>query len=110
MKFCETCNNLMRVTIENEERFLYCRLCNKKTKLSKLDEGITISTDGEENKEIIVISESEENTFPITEAMCPKCNEMREAAWTMQQTRGGDEPPTRFYECKTCNWRWREYS
>ena len=98
----------MRVQIENNDRFLYCKSCNTRT---KLNEEITIDISSSmENKEIIVVSESEENTFPITETMCPKCNEMREALWTMQQTRGGDEPPTRFYECKTCSWRWREYS
>jgi len=108
MKFCETCGNLLRVQVENEDRFLYCKLCNRRTKLG---EEITISTTKREDKEeIIVISDEEKNTFPVTEIMCPKCNEMREAQWTMQQTRGGDEPPTRFYECKTCNWRWREYS
>lgn len=108
MKFCDNCNNLMRVQIENNDRFLYCRSCNKKT---KLDEPITIDMSGNVgNREVIVVSESEENAFPVTEIMCPKCNEMREAEWTMQQTRGGDEPPTRFYGCKTCNWRWREYS
>ena len=108
MKFCEDCNNLLRVRTENEERFLYCKSCGKKTRLS---EEITISNSrGDSGKGIIVVNETEENMFPVTEIMCPKCNEMREAHWTMQQTRGGDEPPTRFYQCKTCNWRWREYS
>jgi len=108
MKFCDTCGNLLRVRIEGQDRFLYCRVCNKKT---KLDEKITISTQQNEEKEdIIVVSEEEKNTFPVTEIMCPKCNEMREAEWAMQQTRGGDEPPTRFYQCKACGWRWREYS
>ena len=108
MKFCETCGNIYRVHTENEERSLYCKTCNKKI---KLDEDIILSESaGGDKKEIIVVDEKEENTFPVTEVMCPQCNEMREALWTMQQTRGGDEPPTRFYECKTCNWRWREYS
>lgn len=108
MKFCETCGNLLRVQTGDNERFLFCRLCNTKT---KLDENISISTSqGEDLKEIIVVNEDEKNTFPVTDIMCPKCNELRKAEWTMQQTRGGDEPPTRFYECKTCNWRWREYS
>ena len=108
MKFCETCGNLLRVQTENDKRILHCRSCNTKT---KLDENISISTSqGENLKEIIVVNEDEKNTFPVTDVMCPKCNEMRKAEWTMQQTRGGDESPTRFYECKTCNWRWREYS
>ncbi len=108
MKFCDICGNLLRVSIENEGRVLFCRACNRKT---KLNEEMTIETSNSTpEKEIVVISEGEQNTFPVTEVLCPKCNEMREAEWTMQQTRGGDEPPTRFYRCKTCNWRWREYS
>ncbi len=102
------CQNLFRVHVENEQRFLYCRMCNTKT---KTNENLTISSEQEEDKkEVIVITESEQNVFPLTEMMCPQCNEMRQAEWTMQQTRGGDEPPTRFYQCKTCNWRWREYN
>ncbi|MBU5536997.1 MAG: transcription factor S [Candidatus Aenigmatarchaeota archaeon] len=108
MEFCKTCKNLLRVQKENENQFLFCRVCNTKTKLT---EEITIETSNfVRNKEIVVINEGEQNPFPVTKIMCPKCNEIREAYWTMQQTRGGDEPPTRFYECKTCNWRWREYS
>lgn len=108
MKFCEKCSNLLKVQIENGERLLYCKSCDIKT---KLDSEITISTSrGEEKKEIIVVNDNEKDTFPVTDIMCPKCDEVREAQWTMQQTRGGDEPPTRFYECKTCSWRWREYS
>ena len=108
MKFCDTCGNLYKIQTENDERFLYCRTCDKKIKSTG---EITIETTNiTKNKEIVVINESEQNTFPVTEILCPKCNEMRQAEWTMQQTRGGDEPPTRFYQCKTCNWRWREYS
>ncbi|MBI1978532.1 MAG: transcription factor S [Candidatus Aenigmarchaeota archaeon] len=108
MKFCGNCSNLMRVKAEADGKYLYCKSCNTKTKLS---EEITIDVSNTtEKKDVIIITESEENTFPVTEIMCPKCNEMRKAQWTMQQTRGGDEPPTRFYQCDTCNWRWREYS
>ncbi len=108
MKFCETCGNLLKVKMDLDEKFLYCKSCDKK---NKLDEQVNITTASDTNKSnIIVINENEEDTFPVTEVMCPKCDTMRKAQWTMQQTRGGDEPPTRFYQCTTCDWRWREYS
>mgnify|MGYP006270001295 CR=1 FL=1 len=108
MKFCEKCGNILRVKRENGKNFLYCKPCDIRI---ELNEEITIATSGEtEEKEIIVIEEDEKNVFPVTNIMCPKCETMREAFWTMQQTRGADEPPTRFYQCKTCNYRWREYS
>jgi len=32
-------------------------------------------------------------------------------AWyTIKQTGSADEPPTRFFKCKECGYRWREYS
>jgi DNA-directed RNA polymerase subunit M len=40
---------------------------------------------------------------------CPKCGHGK-ATWFMQQTRGGDEPTTRFYRCVKCNHTWREYA
>ncbi len=40
---------------------------------------------------------------------CPKCG-YGKATWFMQQTRGGDEPTTRFYRCVRCRHTWREYA
>ena len=32
-------------------------------------------------------------------------------AWyTIKQTGAADEPPTRFFKCKQCGYRWREYN
>jgi transcription factor S len=108
MKFCDACGNLLRMKTENDEKFLYCKSCDRNTRIeSDVKIGVT---KGKDVDDILVISEEEKSGFPVTQIMCPQCNEMREAEWTMQQTRGGDEPPTRFYQCKKCNWRWREYS
>ncbi len=108
MKFCEKCGNLLRAKTVSNESFLLCIKCGTKV---KSNESLLIgSMKGEENDKIIIVDDIEKNTFPVTQIMCPKCDELRQAEWTMQQTRGGDEPPTRFYQCKTCNWRWREYS
>ena len=107
MKFCDKCGNLMKVKTEFNEKFLFCRSCGNKARLDgKMELPDTRSM---EKKEVVVVEESKDE-FPVTNVLCPKCGLMREAYWTMQQTRGGDEPPTRFYHCKTCNWRWREYS
>ena len=40
---------------------------------------------------------------------CPKCGNMEAYSW-QRQTRGGDEPATRFYRCVKCSKTWREYS
>lgn len=108
MKFCETCGNILIVKSVEDSKFLFCKKCNRSIPLIE-EEKVSSSYD-ESKKEIVVIDESEESEFPITKILCPKCDEIVEAYWAIQQTRGGDEPPTRFYQCKICKYRWREYS
>lgn len=108
MRFCETCGNVLVVKSSMEDRFLYCKKCDKKVPLT--EEVVIGSSFKENDKAIEIVDENEESEFPTTQIMCPRCDEMVEAFWTMQQTRGGDEPPTKFYECKKCKHRWRDYS
>ena len=108
MKFCETCGSVLVVKLFGEKKVLYCRKCDKSIPLT--EEVVIGSSFNGKEKEIEIFDENRESEFPTTEVMCPKCEEMVEAFWTTQQTRGGDEPPTRFYECKKCKWRWRDYS
>ncbi len=107
MKFCQKCGNIMKVQADDGGKFLFCRSCGIKEKLEGRIE--LYNARKMEKKEVLVLKDLKEE-FPVTAILCPKCEVLREAYWTMQQTRGGDEPPTRFYQCKTCNWRWREYS
>jgi DNA-directed RNA polymerase subunit M len=108
MKFCEICGSVLIVKKSGEEKFLFCKKCGKRF---PLNENVLIeSSYSKKGKEIEVFDENSDSEFPTTEVMCPKCDEKVEAFWTTQQTRGGDEPPTRFYQCKKCKWRWREYS
>ena len=40
---------------------------------------------------------------------CDECG--HGVAWyTIKQTGSADEPPTRFFKCKECGNRWRDYS
>jgi transcription factor S len=108
MKFCETCGTVLVVKSSGEERFLFCKKCDKKLPLA--EDVLIGSSYSNGSKKIEIFDENSESEFPTTEIMCPKCDEMVEAFWTTQQTRGGDEPPTRFFQCKKCGWRWRDYS
>ena len=107
MKFCESCGSILVVKISEDERCLICRKCNKKFPLT---EDVKISSFFDERKKEIKIIENDEPELPTTKTLCPRCNEIMEAFWWMQQTRGADEQPTRFYQCKKCKHRWREYS
>jgi DNA-directed RNA polymerase subunit M len=48
-------------------------------------------------------------TLPTTRARCPSCGH-DVAYWWLRQTRGADEPSTRFYRCVKCGHTWREYA
>lgn len=44
-----------------------------------------------------------------TDVRCNECDN-DEAWYTFKQTASADEPPTRFFKCKECGYRWREYN
>jgi DNA-directed RNA polymerase subunit M len=106
MKFCKNCGNVLIIVNNDTEKFLFCRKCNLKY---PADEEVVFATKVDKEKKIIVC-DSDESIFPTTNVLCPKCQTMEKAEWTLIQTRAADEPPTKFYRCKKCSWVWREYS
>lgn len=59
-----------------------------------------------------LIESSEDAQFegkPTADVTCDDCGH-DEAWYTIKQTASADEPPTRFFKCKDCGNRWREYS
>ncbi len=58
-------------------------------------------------KKIEVLENLEVN--PKVKILCDKCGNKVAYYWT-QQTRGADEPETRFFKCTKCSHTWREYS
>jgi len=108
MKFCDKCSNLMIAEKSRKKMRWVCRKCGHvsygKVSSTKILEKVKTE------KEIIpVLSEKDAlSTYPKTKIICPEC-ENNEAYWFMQQTRSGDEPPTRFYCCTKCGHKWREY-
>ncbi len=48
-------------------------------------------------------------THPKIRIKCEKCGNGIAYYWT-QQTRGADEPETRFFKCTKCSYTWREYA
>lgn len=109
MDFCEKCGGLMVPRKSGKSTILECRKCGKK-KYVKGRKGFKLATvtEKKEKKIVIVDKKSAFEVLPKTKTQCPKC-EGSEAFWWMQQTRGGDEPPTRFYKCIKCKHIWREY-
>ena len=109
MKFCDKCGNLMIAEKKQGKLRYICRKCGrvsrgKKVTSTRISEELKV-----EEKIVPVLTEKEAfEQYPKTKIICPEC-ENNEAYWYMQQTRGGDEPQTRFYCCTKCGHKWREY-
>ncbi len=109
MIFCEKCGNLMIAEKKKGKLRYVCRKCGHVQRAKKIL-STSISEEMKSEETIIpVITEKEAfEQYPKTKIICPKCGN-NEAYWFMQQTRSGDEPPTRFYCCTKCGYKWREY-
>ena len=69
-----------------------------------------VSTEEQEDSDVIETEEGMDfEGKPTAETTCPECGH-DEAWYTIKQTASADEPPTRFFKCKECGARWREYA
>jgi len=103
--FCPKCGSILRPKDKAGKKILFCS-CG----FTKNPEGET-TTELKETiptaKKIEVIENIE--IRPKIKIKCEKCNNNVAYYWT-QQTRGADEPETRFFKCSKCNYTWREYA
>ncbi|MFQ6020670.1 MAG: transcription factor S [Candidatus Aenigmatarchaeota archaeon] len=108
MDFCDKCGGLLIPKKSGKKVKLVCRKCGK-VKTKKKVKGYKIPISTKKPEKIIIVSKKHKfEALPKTTAQCPKC-EHNKAYWWMQQTRAGDEAPTRFYKCVKCKHIWREY-
>jgi len=70
----------------------------------------TISEKSNESEKTMCTADGtgEHDVRPSISEKCPKCGHEDAYTWEIQ-TRAGDEPATRFFECKKCKNKWREY-
>lgn len=104
MQFCEECGSLMH----KEDDEMVCSSCGHAEPTEAAESFVT--TSAQDTSDVI---ETEEGTNfegkPTAEETCPECGH-DEAWYTIKQTGAADEPPTRFFKCKECGARWREYA
>ncbi|HIH26085.1 transcription factor S [Candidatus Woesearchaeota archaeon] len=93
--FCPKCDNLLMP----KDGKMKCS-CGYTSVESKITEKKKKSDD------IVVVDKNEEN-LPRMPTDCT-CGNTEAYFWT-KQTRGGDEPETRFFKCTKCSKVWREY-
>ncbi|MFB6281590.1 MAG: transcription factor S [Haloferacaceae archaeon] len=107
MQFCDECGSMMVA----DGGVMACTDC-----------GATAERDEERADEFVSTEEQADDDVIETEAganfegkptaddvTCEECGH-GEAWYTIKQTASADEPPTRFFKCKQCGYRWREYN
>jgi DNA-directed RNA polymerase subunit M len=87
---------------------LVCNACGHVQEGAKLEEYKVIKK-AEPGEEITVVEKESKPALPTTRIRCPECGHGA-SYWWLQQTRGADEPTTRFYRCTKCDHTWREYT
>jgi DNA-directed RNA polymerase subunit M len=109
MEFCTECGRLLRPKKEKKTILLVCQGCGFVKKPN--EEELLIRSSTKKGKGVIPVidEEAEKAKLSSINVDCPKCK-FPEALWWMVQTRGVDEPMTRFFRCKKCDYTWREYA
>lgn len=103
MEFCDECGSMMKT----EDGEWVCANCGFTKSRDTATEEAMVTTEGQEESEIIDISDAEDRGLPTTDVECPECGN-DSAYWYMQQIRSADESETRFFVCTECEHRWRE--
>ncbi len=104
--FCPKCGSILRPRDKGGKKVLYCS-CGFTKNPGNEDTPPELKEKVSGGKKIEVVENIE--THPKIKIVCEKCSNKVAYYWT-QQTRGADEPETRFFKCTKCNYTWREYA
>lgn len=108
MQFCDICGSMMR--LEDGQMVCTDEGCGA---VADRDASVAeqfVSTERQSGNELIETEEGAEfeGKPTATDVHCDECDNT--VAWyTIKQTASADEPPTRFFKCTECGYRWREY-
>jgi DNA-directed RNA polymerase subunit M len=107
MQFCDDCGSMMVA----DDGAMVCRGCGATAEQDRERAAQFVSTEAQTDDDVIETEAGAdfEGKPTATDVICEKC-ENREAWYTIKQTASADEPPTRFFKCKECGYRWREYN
>lgn len=107
MQFCDACGSMMiaqddRMVCTNED-------CGASTHRDEARAAAFVSTEAQDDADVIETEAgAADEGKPTAEARCDRCDNDR-AWYTIKQTASADEPPTRFFKCTECGYRWRDY-
>lgn len=106
MQFCDDCGSMMK----KSEGVMVCTSCGASAEQT-VDSEEFVSTTEQSGDELIETEEDAnfEGKPTDDDVNCEDCGH-GEAWYTIKQTGSADEPPTRFFKCKECGNRWRDYN
>ena len=107
MQFCDECGSMM---VKSDGQMV-CTDCGATASQDTERAEQFVSTEQQSDEDVIETEEGAdfEGKPTATDVICDKCGH-DEAWYTIKQTASADEPPTRFFKCKECGYRWREYN
>lgn len=90
---------------------MVCTNCGAEQPRDADEEAAFVSTEEQSTDDVIETEEGAdfEGKPTANDVVCEECGHT-EAWYTIKQTGAADEPPTRFFKCKECGYRWREYN
>jgi len=105
MIFCPECGSILTPREIRGKKVIGCS-CGYAAE----DAQIVISERVKASERGVDVADATENNDvrPVVSETCPKCGHEESYTWDIQ-TRAGDEPATRFFECRKCRNKWREY-
>lgn len=107
MQFCDECGSMMM----KSDGEMVCTDCGTTATRDAERAEQFVSTERQSDDDVIETEEGAEfeGKPTATDVVCDRCGH-DEAWYTIKQTASADEPPTRFFKCKECGYRWREYN
>jgi DNA-directed RNA polymerase subunit M len=107
VQFCDDCGSMMHT----DGGEMVCSACGATVDRDEERAAAFVTTDEQSGEELVETEEGAnfEGKPTAQDVTCAECGH-DEAWYTIKQTGAADEPPTRFFKCKECGNRWREYS
>lgn len=107
MQFCDDCGSMMHASGDE----MVCSSCGATQPKDERRAAEFVSTDAQTDGDVIETSADAafEGKPTAKDVTCDECGH-GEAWYTIKQTASADEPPTRFFKCQDCGYRWREYN
>lgn len=109
MQFCDDCGSMM-VSRDGE---MVCTAddCGGSAERDEDLAAQFVSTEAQSDDDVIETEEGAtfEGKPTANDVICDECGHTK-AWYTIKQTGAADEPPTRFFKCKECGYRWRSYN